>query len=118
MGMLLISKDWGTFQARRDNGWSKMKKNPRGKPAALGKKVKLGWKFPFQHDNDPKHTAKAILEWLRNKNINVHELAQSEPRPKCNRKYVAWHGMAIENMWRGMAWQSKIRSPRNLTELE
>ena len=30
-------------------------------------KLKLGRKFTFQHDNDPKHTAKAALEWLRPK---------------------------------------------------
>ena len=29
--------------------------------------LKLGWKFTFQHGNDPKHTAKATLEWLRQK---------------------------------------------------
>ena len=32
------------------------------------RKLKLGRKFIFQHDNDPKHTAKATLEWLKNKN--------------------------------------------------
>ena len=37
------------------------------------RKLKLRRKFTFQHDNDPKHTAKAALEWLRNKNINVLE---------------------------------------------
>ena len=37
-------------------------------------KLKLGWKFTFQHDdNNLKHTAKATLEWLRNKNINIRE---------------------------------------------
>ena len=25
--------------------------------------LKLGRKFTLQHDNDPKHTAKATLEW-------------------------------------------------------
>ena len=40
----------------------------RGKPVETSaRKVKLGCKFPFQHDNDLKHTAKATLEWLRNK---------------------------------------------------
>ena len=31
------------------------------------RKLKLGRKFTFQHDNKPKHTAKVTLEWLRNK---------------------------------------------------
>ena len=35
MGMFLISRDWGTCQDRREDGWSKIQKNPRGKPAAL-----------------------------------------------------------------------------------
>ena len=37
------------------------------------RKLKLGRKFTFQHDNNPKHTTKATLEWLRNKKINVLE---------------------------------------------
>ena len=37
------------------------------------RKLKLGRKFTFQHDNDQKYTAKATLEWLRNKKVNVLE---------------------------------------------
>ena len=35
------------------------------------RKLNLGWKFTFQYVNDPKHTAKATMEWLRNKKISV-----------------------------------------------
>ena len=37
------------------------------------RKLKLERKFTFQHDNNLKHIAKATLEWLRSKNINVFE---------------------------------------------
>ena len=40
-------------------------------PSAI--KLKFGWKFTFQHDNDPKYTAKATMAWLRNIKINVLE---------------------------------------------
>ena len=40
---------------------------------ASARKLKLEWKFTFQHHNDLKHTAKATLVWLRNKKINVLE---------------------------------------------
>ena len=43
------------------------------------RKLKLGRKFTFQCDNDLKHTAKATLEWLRNKKINVLEWTVRAP---------------------------------------
>ena len=41
-GFFLISRDWGTCQDGRENGWSKIQKSPRGKPAAFCKKAKIG----------------------------------------------------------------------------
>ena len=38
--------------------------------------LRLGHKFTFQQDNNPKNTAKATQEWLQDKFLNV---AQPEP---------------------------------------
>ncbi len=35
----------------------------------------FGYGWVFQHDNDPKHKAKATKEWLKKKHINVLEWA-------------------------------------------
>ena len=46
-------------------------------PSVTALKMSRGW--VFQHDNDPKHTAKATKEWLKKKHIKVLEWPSQSP---------------------------------------
>ncbi|KAK3565026.1 hypothetical protein QTP86_032538 [Hemibagrus guttatus] len=70
-------------------------------------KLGLGHQWTFQHDNDPKHTAKVVKKWLADKNINV--LQWPSQSPDLN---------SIENLWRELKIRVMARRPSNLKELE
>ena len=69
--------------------------------------LRLGQRFIFQQDNDPKHTAKTTQEWLRDKSPNVLEWPSQCPDLN-----------PIEHLWRYLKIAVQQRSPSNLTELE
>ncbi|KAI4875011.1 hypothetical protein NFI96_001075 [Prochilodus magdalenae] len=69
--------------------------------------LKMGRGWVFQHDNDPKHTARITKEWLRKKHIKVLEWPSqsTELNP-------------IEILWRELKLCVSQRQPRNLADLE
>ncbi len=69
--------------------------------------LKMGRGWLFQHDNYPKHTAKATKEWLKNKHIKVLEWPSQSPDLN-----------PIENMWRELKVRVTKHHPRSLNDLE
>uniref|UniRef100_A0A9J8AED2 Tc1-like transposase DDE domain-containing protein n=1 Tax=Cyprinus carpio carpio TaxID=630221 RepID=A0A9J8AED2_CYPCA len=85
----------------------KCRDNLNENPVQSIQNLRLGRRFTFQQDNDPKHTAKATQEWLRDNSVNVPEWPSHSPDLN-----------PVEYLWRKLKMAVHQQSPFNLTELE
>ncbi len=69
--------------------------------------IRLGRRFTFQQDNDPKPTAKITKEWLHNNSVTFLEGPSQSPGLN-----------PIEHLWRDLKMAVHQRLPSNLTKLE
>ncbi len=73
----------GVFLLKGQDNCTASKGRWTGPCTVRARALKMGRGWVFQHDNDPKHTAKATQEWLKKKHIKVLKWPRQSGISKC-----------------------------------
>ena len=75
------------------------------------RKLKLGCKWFFQIDNDPKHTSKVVAKWFKDNKVKDNKV-----------KVLEWPSQIpdrnpIQNVWAELKKRARARRPTNLIKI-
>lgn len=75
--------------------------------AASARKLSLSRRYKFQQDSDPKHTAKIVSAWFKEKKIKVLDWCPQSPDLN-----------PIEHLWAHLKIKVREQNPRNIHDLK